>query len=333
MSATTQPLIAGGLALVLSFMLVGMMRRFALKLSILDHPNDRSSHAIPTPRGGGVGAIAAMILVLVATGGSRISDWQALLALLSVLPTAAAGWMDDRRSLTVRTRLAAHLTSALLLLPLAHQATPVTGTFWIVVAAAWVFATISAINILNFMDGIDGIIGLQAAVLGLHYALLSVPSVDGSLFGLVLCGAAVGFLLWNWAPARVFLGDVGSGALGVIGIVGGLIVLREGRYSFLATFLPLVPICLDSALTIVRRARRGEKLTLAHRSHLYQRLANDGWGHAVVALGYGVAAAVGSAIANFFTTARLPVAAIVYVAALLAVGYLAELQVKLPRSA
>jgi Fuc2NAc and GlcNAc transferase len=109
-------------------------------------------------------------------------------------------------------------------------------------------------------------------------------------FGLALAGASAGFLVWNWPPAKIFLGDVGSGTLGILFVFGGLLLIREGQASVVTAFLPLYALFLDASVTLARRLRRGERVVQAHRSHLYQRLANGGWGHARVSLLYaGVA--------------------------------------------
>jgi Fuc2NAc and GlcNAc transferase len=224
--------------------------------------------------------------------GSTGAGWRLGLALAGIGLVATIGWLDDRHSLAVGPRLLAHLVSAAAVLPLAATL-PIggglatgLGLLW------WLFWGVSAINVVNFMDGIDGLIGLQAVILGVHFALLGEESAGTLLFAAALSGSALGFLWWNWAPARIFLGDTGSGALGLATVVGGLLVLAEGRAGLVVTFLPLFPIFLDATLTIVARWRRGERLTEAHRSHLYQRLANGGWGHARVSAVYGLAAAL-----------------------------------------
>jgi Fuc2NAc and GlcNAc transferase len=290
-------LIAGSTA-VIAFLLVGLVRRYALHHQILDHPGPRASHSLPTPRGGGLGLVAAALLVLLTLPGVRSSP-PLLLALVGVALTALVGWLDDRNSLGVRTRLAAHLMAGLLLLPLAHWPSAVPSWMGVIAGAWWVFWTVSAINVVNFMDGIDGLIGSQAFIFGAYLALRGLPGGTAQVIGLALAGASFGFLFWNWPPARIFLGDVGSGALGMLFVLGGLLLVREGAVSIVTAFLPLYPLFLDASVTLVRRLRRGERITEAHRTHLYQRLANGTWGHARVALLYAALA-----------MAALPVAAL-----------------------
>lgn len=316
------------LAATVSYVLVGLVRRDALRRGVLDRPNERSSHALPTPRGGGLGLIAAVAIASLAQAdaGRALAQWPAALAVGLV---AVVGWLDDHRGAPVRIRLAVHVAAGLLLLPLAHAASfglagsPPVAAVVVALGCWWILWTVSAINVVNFVDGIDGIIGAQVLVYGMFLAWLGEADGPARAFGAALAGASGGFLAWNWSPARIFLGDVGSGALGTLIVIGGLLLLREGRVGFVAAYLPLVPIFLDASVTLVRRARRGEHLSQAHRSHLYQRLANAGVGHARVSLAYALAslllaaAVVRSAVAE----GLLLTAAI---AALVVVGAVAE---------
>lgn len=285
----------GIIALVglVSWSTVAGIRAYALKRGVLDQPSSRSSHLAPTPRGGGAGLVAATLIGFLVLTPTSTLTWRVVLALCAVIPTAIVGWFDDHGSLPVWPRAAAHLLSGLLIVPLAVSV-PAPGIPVFIAAAGWVLITLSAINVVNFMDGIDGLIGLQTLVFGAHLGLLGGPSSLGGALGVALAASAVGFLAWNWAPAKIFLGDVGSGSVAILGLLAGLLVWGTQRFPFVLIFLPLVPIFLDAAATVVWRARRGERLTQAHRSHLYQRLANEsGWGHAPVSLVYGLGAIAG----------------------------------------
>ena len=156
----------------------------------------------------------------------------------------------------------------------------------------WVFWTVSAINVTNFMDGIDAIIGLQIVV----FAAFSAWSLTGNPFGLSLAGvslgASVGFLIFNWPPARVFLGDVGSGVAGLLFVLLGALTAADRQWTVAHAFLPLLPLFADELITMARRVRRGESLITPHRSHVYQRLVQAYPGHGKVALGYAGAAAL-----------------------------------------
>ena len=295
-----------GLSVLASAVLVGLVRWDAVRRGLLDVPNARSSHQLATPRGGGLGLLLALAIAVTfgAFSASTAPGVPALLGSLAVLIVAAAGWMDDHGGAPVRLRILVHLGAGLLLLPLVSPA-PLPAILAPLAAGWWVFWTVSAINVVNFMDGIDGIIGLQGFVFGVYCVLATADGGNSQLLGLALAGSSAGFLLWNWSPARIFMGDVGSGALGVLFVLTGAMLAREGRVDFIAAFAPLSPIFLDAAVTLVRRARRGERLSVAHRSHLYQRLANGGVGHARVTLGYGVAAASCAAIATLMPTGGL----------------------------
>ena len=204
------PLVLFAASAMLAGLLVSLVLRYAVRAAVLDHPSDRSSHSVPTPRGGGLGLISAFLLVFSVWAPVWDVDWQVVVGLGGVALTALVGWKDDHGGLNVATRLAAHVIAGALLVPLALSPTPVPN--WLGAGAAiwWVFWTVSAINVVNFMDGIDGLIGLQALVFGLHISILGTDSGLARAFGVALAGAALGFLVWNWAPAKIFLGDVGS---------------------------------------------------------------------------------------------------------------------------
>lgn len=321
-------LFAAALAAALAFAFVGLVRADALRRGLIDRPNERSSHAVPTPRGGGLGLLVALaIALLVQVGAARaFAQWPAALAVALV---AVVGWLDDHRGAPVRLRLVVHVAAGALLLPLARAAAfglpgeTIGLPPLLLLACWWVLWTVSAINVINFVDGIDGIIGLQVLVYGAYLACVGDADGAARAFGFALAGASAGFLAWNWSPARIFLGDVGSGALGVVAVIGGLLLLREGRVGFVAAYLPLAPIFLDAAVTLVRRARRGARLSQAHRTHLYQRLANGGQGHARVSIAFAVPSVILAAAAAYVPRSG-GLLLVIAVAALSFVGALAE---------
>jgi Fuc2NAc and GlcNAc transferase len=266
---------------------------------------------VATPRGGGLGVILAFLITVGLSDRGSVGLTEGG-ALIGVLLVAAIGWVDDHGGTSVRARLAVHLIAGLLLLPLV-QALPLIGLPMWAGPAWWVFWTIAAINVVNFMDGIDGIIGLQTLVFGGYVALVAEPHGAAQTAGLALAGASVGFLFFNWSPARIFMGDVGSGAFGVIIVILGALLMRENRSDLVAAFAPLVPLFLDASLTMIARVRRGERLSDAHRTHLYQRLANGGLGHARVASGYGACS-----MSCAFIAARFPAGGMLLLGGLLA---------------
>lgn len=174
----------------------------------------------------------------------------------------------------------------------------------------------------ELLDGTDGIIGLQAAIFGLHILLNGSTDSRALIFGAVVVGASLGFLIWNWSPAKIFLGDVGSGAVGILMVVGGILLMARKEMSLVGAFLPLAPIFLDASVTLLARALKGARLSDAHREHVYQVLAIGGWGHPRIALAYGAAAASGVWVSYLWPRAG-PLVLLGYLAGLAAAGILA----------
>ncbi len=315
------------LAVLIGYAGTGVVRGYALRRRLVDHPNARSSHTVPTPRGGGLAILAAFLTApFLLSLGAEGPDWRVWLAIAGLLPTALVGWMDDRSSLPARVRIVAHLATGCALAPLGVAAlTGGTPTVFWLLGVWWAFATVSAINVVNFMDGLDGLIALQAGLFGVHLAILA-NDLHSITLALALTGAVGGFLYWNWHPARIFMGDVGSGSLGAIGMICGLLVLGEGRAGVLPVFLPLAPILADATVTLLRRLARGDRVWEAHREHLYQRLANGGWGHVRVTLLYGGLAVAGSAAAHAVILTQSASHLLAYAVLLLAVGLALELR-------
>jgi UDP-N-acetylmuramyl pentapeptide phosphotransferase/UDP-N-acetylglucosamine-1-phosphate transferase len=238
------------------------------------------------------------VLTVAAYEVARIgqSSLQVFLVLLAViLALAFVGWLDDRDSMRVEVRLGVHLACGLVVALLVNRIEPLPGVLNIAWLAWWVFWSVASINIVNFMDGVDGMVALQGIVYGIFLFILLPGSSLGGRFGLILAGACLGFLIWNWSPAKIFMGDVGSGPLGLFFVIGGGLALQDAPAALV--FLPLFPLFLDALLTVVIRFRRGERLTNAHRSHLYQRLANGAYGHARVTSIYALAASIGGLVA------------------------------------
>lgn len=318
-------------ALIASVALVGLVRQYALRREVLDHPGERSSHSTPTPRGGGAGLLAAWLLLIVPSlVRGWPGSWPLLASFIGVLAVAGIGWIDDHGGLAVRLRLVAHAAAAAALLPLVLLPDAVPAWPVPLVVAWWIFCGIAAANVVNFIDGIDGIIGLTALVFGAFAAVAGIPGGAASGSGLALAGAAAGFLVWNWNPARIFLGDVGSGAIGFVFVIVGILLMRETGRGIIMTFLPLWPIVLDASATLIRRWRNGEALTQAHRSHLYQRLANGGWGHARVSLLYGLGALAGAACSAMAAGPGRTIAATGYLIVTMGVGVALERRLAKP---
>lgn len=286
---------------VSSWMLTRLVRRGMVARGRLDVPNERSSHVVPTPRGGGL-AIALVVLGGLA-GGAALGWLPVNVAVALVgggLMVGAIGWLDDCYSLPARPRLLVHVAAALWTLAwlggLPRLDVGVTSVALGV--GGWVLATLGivwTVNFYNFMDGIDGIAGGEAVVVGVGGGLLLMAAGAPGLAGIafLIAAASLGFLLWNWAPARVFMGDVGSGVLGYLFAALAVASENRGAVPVLVWVLLLGVFVVDATVTLLRRARDGEAVFNAHRKHAYQRAVQAGWSHArvsavVMALGVGL---------------------------------------------
>jgi Fuc2NAc and GlcNAc transferase len=294
-------------AVFLSWLLTGAVRRYALRSALLDLPNERSLHRTPTPRGGGV-AVAVVTLAGLAAAAllSKIPADVAWAVGVGGALVAGVGWLDDRRGVSARVRATVHAAAA----------------FW---AAYWIWGEITpaavagvvcimwAINLYNFMDGIDGLAATEASSVGvIAGALFLVAGRDDlAIVAFVVAAAALGFLGWNWPPARIFLGDVGSGFLGFTFGALSLIAGLSGALPIALCLLLAGVFAFDATVTLLRRAARGERWYQAHRSHAYQRLVQAGSTHAVVSGGVVLVNLALGALAWLAQSGRISVAAAV----------------------
>jgi UDP-N-acetylmuramyl pentapeptide phosphotransferase/UDP-N-acetylglucosamine-1-phosphate transferase len=256
-------------------MAIPLLRRAA----IVDVPGHRSSHAVPTPRGGGIPVAAGL---LVAAG--LIGRLDAVFFALAVVTFGTLGTAEDVRGLTVRRRLALQACGALMIavLLVSGLAAPMPVLVLLVVlCTAWITGFVNAFN---FMDGVNGISAAHALIAGLAYAALGWWRHDGFLVpaGAAVAAGALAFLPWNAVRARVFLGDAGSYVLGAVlatlaayAVLAGVPVEAAGG--------PLLLYVADTAWTLLRRIRAGESWSEPHRSHVYQRWCDAGWSHQRVA--------------------------------------------------
>lgn len=275
--------------MLVAYGLTGVVLRYALARGMLDVPNQRSSHSVSTPRGGG---LAIAIVVLPGTALAWRAGWVPHGVALAIGVggglVAAIGWLDDRYSLPARTRMLVHLTAAAWALfalrdfPAATlgSARVAPGTAGTAVIA--ILITVWLTNAYNFMDGIDGLAGSEGVLAGTAGgALLAARGSHGlAMVALLVAGATAGFLVWNWPPARIFMGDVGSGFLGFTFAVLALAAARSSALPLQAWALFLGVFLFDATVTLARRIARGEPWYDAHRSHAYQRLTGAGWSHA-----------------------------------------------------
>ena len=269
-------------AFFVSSMLTLILKKVGPAFGMVDKPNPRSSHTRPTVRGGGLAiAISVSLAASILRFERIIGDPLLVVILLAGGGVAAVGFMDDRRSLPVWLRIVAHcLAAAFALYALGGMPKilwgdrlidlGVTGELIGVLAIVWM------LNLFNFMDGIDGIAGSEAVFItisGAWLASLGGGSTPAAAIALAVGAASLGFLVWNWPPAKIFMGDVGSGYLGFI--IGAVILQSViERPAMLYVWLILsATFIVDATVTLFCRLIRGERIQEAHRSHAYQRLA------------------------------------------------------------
>jgi Fuc2NAc and GlcNAc transferase len=278
-----------------SVLLTGVVRRYAIARSLLDHPNARTSHAAPTPRGGGVAIVltfVAAVAWLAAQGTVPFGPASALIGAGGWV--ALVGFLDDHRHVPAGLRLGAHFVGAAWALAWLGGM-PALAAFGTELRLGW-FGHIAAaiflvwmLNLYNFMDGIDAIAAIEAITVALGGTALwwVASSSSGSLVPALLAAATAGFLAWNFPPARIFMGDVGSGFLGLVLAVFAIWSAHEDGRLFWGWVILLGVFVVDSTLTLIRRVLRGERFYEAHRSHAYQHAARRFGQHRIVALGVG----------------------------------------------
>ncbi|NUS37748.1 MAG: hypothetical protein HOQ02_01815 [Lysobacter sp.] len=274
-----------GIAFVFAVACVGtwLARRYALRRRLIDEPGERRSHGVATPRGGGAGIVVAMLAALAMSSAALTGPQRALPAAIAVglLLVAAVGWIDDHRPLSPWGRLATHAIAAACL-----GAGLLAAGMAPLVAAAGALLALVLVNVWNFMDGIDGLAASQAQLVALACALLARGGGDAWL-ALALAAACAGFLPFNLPPARIFLGDVGSGALGYL--LAAMVAWRGSRAPADAPLLllPLSAFLLDASLTLAARVWGGERWWLPHTQHAYQRWVRGCRRHGTVTTAYG----------------------------------------------
>jgi UDP-N-acetylmuramyl pentapeptide phosphotransferase/UDP-N-acetylglucosamine-1-phosphate transferase len=269
----------------LSWMATGIVLHYLRRNAILDHPNERSSHKIPTPRGGGWGIMLTLLPAMALIGWIVGHFDHVLPAIAGSVGLMAISWMDDRRSRSARLRFGMQIAAVaigLTALPTGAMVFQGWLPFWpdrIVAAVCWLWF----INLFNFMDGIDGLAGSEAASIGAGLAVVAVVAGLGFVplwLALAAAGAALGFLVWNWHPARVFMGDVGSVPLGFI--LGWLLLGAAASGQWVAAILVPLYFLADATLTLLRRLFAGKRIWEAHREHIYQRAVQAGHSHSDV---------------------------------------------------
>lgn len=283
------------LAIVISTAITKVIRNYALCFDLLDHPNSRSSHVLPTPRGGGMATVLTFQSCVVLLWFINSISCDTLLILVGCGGAVALiGWWDDHISLPVCIRLGVHFCAVILTIYIVPEL-PILSVFsldfefLLLGKVILAFALVWQLNLFNFMDGIDGLAGSQAIFVALGAALILWLHGEGGgmiFLLLLLAGSTCGFLIWNWPPAKIFMGDSCSSYLGFC--FGGLALITSamGEISLWSWINLLSIFIVDSTVTLARRLSSGEKVYEAHRSHCYQILAGRWQSHKRVTLVY-----------------------------------------------
>lgn len=276
---------------VLSWVLTAWVRRYALASALLDHPNERSSHTVATPRGGGVAIVMSCLAITAVLAVGGFLEPRLTMALAAGGVVAALGFIDDRHNIAARWRFLGHAVAAawivfclddippvtILGIPLNHAAVgPLLATVYVI----WM------INLFNFMDGIDGIASVESITVALGGAFVwwLAGSGSGWLLAVVFAFCVAGFLMWNFPPAKIFMGDAGSGFLGLTVALLSLWCSQAAPHLFWAWFILSGCFMVDATTTLLRRVLAGERFYKAHRNHAYQYAARQHGSHRLVTL-------------------------------------------------
>lgn len=277
---------------LMSAVITAIVLRLAARAHLIAVPGDRSSHNAPTPVGGGlaiVGTYSLGLLIMLQAGFLPVSE---LVALAVGLAVAIIGLIDDRRHVDFRLRLIVQFAAVFMAMAWIGDI-PQSAIFAVVTDSsviAWILFALALLwmtNLYNFMDGIDGFAGIQACFVGLAAAGLLIYAEDYglALLCLFLASAAAGFLVWNWPPARIFMGDVGSGFIGfTLGIIAILSIVHESM-SLWSWVLLMGCFIVDATLTLFRRVASGERWYQAHCSHAFQNAARKFASHERITVG------------------------------------------------
>lgn len=276
---------------LISYLLTYVLRRYALAQQLMDIPNARSSHTVPTPRGGGMAFVMVFLLSLPLLYALSIIPSTMLWALGGAgLLIAIVGFLDDKQHIPARWRLLAHFTAAIWLLYWFYGFPSIT-LFTLIIPSSIttllaVFYLVWLLNLYNFMDGIDGIASVEAisvCVGGVICYLITGHDLF-IISPLLLAASVLGFLIWNFPPAKIFMGDAGSGFLGIV--LGGLSIQAAwlSIESFIAWLILLGVFIVDATWTLIHRVLRSQKIYEAHRSHAYQFATRIIGGHLPVTM-------------------------------------------------
>ena len=253
--------------------------RYAVRNKMIVIPNERSLHDLPTPKGGGIAIVLTWYIGITILFFCGIIERNLFFALLSGILLAIVSLIDDINGLKPLIRLIIQFLTAILafiflggLRPLIMPQININYDFLVYPAA--IVGIVWFINLFNFMDGVDGFASTEAIIICSVLLMVS-----GNLINLLLISCVFGFLIWNWPKAKIFMGDVGSTQLGFILVILGIYFHNIYKFSILNWIMLSSPFWFDATLTLYRRWRNGEKLSEAHRKHVYQRIVQSGFSH------------------------------------------------------
>jgi len=266
------------LGFILSFGGTYIVRCFTLKHKIIDVPNERSSHDLPTPRGGGIAIVITWFLLISFLFLRELIPSNLFFALLSGLILAVVSFIDDLVNLKPWIRLFFQLLTVIIALFFLNglQNIEIFGINInaLILYPLCIIGMVWFINLYNFLDGIDGYASIEAIVVALIMFFFT-----SNLLLLIISSATLGFLVWNWPRAKIFMGDVGSTQLGFILVILGIYFQNNDLFSIWYWLMITAVFWFDATLTLYRRWRNKEKLSQAHRKHIYQRIVQSGFSH------------------------------------------------------
>jgi Fuc2NAc and GlcNAc transferase len=264
---------------IFSFLLTYFIRFIAIRHRIIDTPNERSLHDVPTPRVGGIAIVITWYLGISILFWFRVLEQNLYFALLSGSLLAIVSLIDDLINLKPFIRLFVQFASAILAFVFLSGLRPliiprIEINYLFIIYPLTIIGMVWFINLFNFMDGLDGFASIEAIIISIVLFYFS-----GNIINILLVTCISGFLFWNWPKARIFMGDVGSTQLGFILIVLGIYFHNTYKFSILNWIMLASPFWFDATFTLYRRWRNGEKLSQAHRKHAYQRIVQAGFSH------------------------------------------------------
>jgi len=275
------------LVFIFSASITWLTRIYAVRKNILDIPNERSSHHVPIPRGGGIAIVLTFTVAVIGLGLRGLLDPNLMLAIVGGgIAIATIGYCDDVYTVKVRWRIITHFLAAVWAIYWLHGfaildlgtwtfTLNTIGSFFAIICIMW------CINLYNFMDGIDGLAGSEGIFISLAGSLALWLTYHHSMafLMLLLAAAIAGFTVWNWPPAKIFLGDIGSGYLGYIFAVLSIYTANQGFVPIVFWIIVLAIFLCDTTFTLIGRAFQGKRWYAAHREHAYQNLISYGASH------------------------------------------------------